>query len=62
MSLITASAVTQMKENASSGLPEDEKQNTETVGFLVSVAEQMGINLREKVHKFYGNVKQYLHV
>lgn len=61
MSLITTSAVTQIKEIASSGLPEDENQSTETVGFLVPVAEQMGINLRKKVHKFYGNVKQYLH-
>lgn len=51
-----------MKENASSGLAEDEKQSTEAVGFLVPVAEKMGINLREKVCKFYGNMKQYLHV
>lgn len=51
-----------MKEKASFGLTEDENQNTEMVGFVVPAAEQMGINLTEKVHKFYGNVKQYLHV
>lgn len=51
-----------MKENASSGLPEDKNWSIEMVGFLVPVAEQMGIHLREKIHKFYGNMKQYLHL